>query len=160
MYHVDLCQVDLLVVDVLGFVGTVLVHVAGDGCLQEVLGVRVLYGVDVDVGGVESFVLVAFSITFRAITLYLCLHYTANCDDISRYARVYKIIFYLTLNGLRHFASVDIINVIFDLLNLESLIERRPGSMLFRIEQPAPAINVDASVWCFPFAINETYNNL
>ncbi len=32
--------------------------------------------------------------------------------------------------------------------------------MLLRVEQPAPAVNVDASVWCFPFAINETYNNL
>lgn len=36
------------------------------------------------------------------------------------------------------------------------MVKRSAGSVLFGIEYPAPAVDVDASVGCLPLAINKT----
>ena len=94
------------------------------------------------------------------IGLHLCLHNAAYGYNISTDACIYKIVLDFTFNSLGHFTRINVVDVIFDLLNFQSLIKTSPGSMFLRIENSRSAINIDASIWCLPLAIDKADNDL
>lgn len=94
------------------------------------------------------------------VRLHLSLHDTANCDYVSTNTGIDKIVFDFTLNRLRHLTRVNIIDVVFYLLNLQSLVERGPGCVFLRIENSASTIDVDASIWRLPLSIDEANYDL
>lgn len=104
-------------------------------------------------------ILICFSTKALNIRLNLSLHHTTNRNNITTNTRVYKIVFDFTLNSLRHLAGINIINIIFDLLNFQSLVERRPGSVLLRIKNATPTININAPVRRLPLTINKANDN-
>ena len=108
----------------------------------------------------KGLIFVTFTKAFWSIRLNFSLHNSANGHDIATDAGVNKIIFNLCLNGLWHFSRIYIVDIIFDLLYLEPLVKRSPGSMLLWIENSAPTINIDAPIWRLPLSINEANNDL
>lgn len=94
------------------------------------------------------------------VRLHLRLHDAADSDYVTTDACVDKIVFNFTLDCLGHFSCVNIINVVLNLLNLQPLIKTRPSRVLLRIENSAAAVDVYASVWRLPLAIDEANNNL
>jgi len=94
------------------------------------------------------------------VRLHLSLHDTANCDYVSTNTGIDKIVFNFTLNRLGHLTRVNIIDVVFYLLNLQSLVERGPGCVFLRIENSTSTIYVDASIWRLPLSIDEANYNL
>jgi len=112
MYHINLCKIDFLIIDVRRW------RIVRYSCLKEILSVWILDGIDIDVWCMQSSIFVSFSSKSFLIALNFSLHHTTDCHYITRYARIYQIILYFTLDCLRHLSSVYIINITFNLLYL------------------------------------------
>ena len=90
----------------------------------------------------------------------LRLHDAAHGHNVSTDARVDKIIFDLAFDRLWHLTCIDVVYVRLNLLDLQPLVKARSCRMLLFFEDATPTVNVNAAVWCLPFAIDKANDDL
>ena len=152
MNHTQLCNADFVIC----IRSTSLRHRR-----EEELCIRVLYRVDINVRSVQRSVFVALLATKAlSIILEFSFHDPTDGHNVTTYASVNQVILDLAVDGLWKLSRIDILHVVFYLLNPNPLIEGSFCSVLLRVEDPAPTVYHDALVGCLPLAINEVHNNL
>jgi hypothetical protein len=107
---------------------------------------------------VKGFVLVTSSASATEplhVVLELGFHNAADRHNVTTDARVDQVVFNLAVDRLGHLACVDVLDVILDLLQANTLEERSLCSVLLGIEDAGAAIDRNAAVWRLPLSVNK-----
>jgi len=117
----------------------------------------ILYTVDFNVTCIESFVVVWSSSVIKALlfVLYLSLHYSTSCDDVSRDTSVNQIISQFTVNCFWHFSCIHILDVIIYFLKSDSLKETCLCCVFLSNKESWVALLLRTFVRLCPFPINK-----
>jgi hypothetical protein len=107
---------------------------------------------------VQRFILVASPATATEslhVVLKLSFHNSTDRNNISTNAWVNKVIFDFAVYSLWHFTCVYVLNIVINLLKPDPLEERSLCSVLFRVKNSWAAVNRNAAIRSFPFAIDK-----
>ncbi len=94
------------------------------------------------------------------VILQLGLHDPTDRDDVATDTCIDHVVADLTVDCLRQFSGIDVLHVVLDLLNPNTLEEGCLGGVFLGVEYAGAAVDVDALVGLLPLAVDEVHLDL